>query len=762
MASVNIVQGTTPVVKVTGSSVPSIKVTNPDVNVVKVVGGTISFESTTIPQAPSGGLEYQFLTSENDVAEWDYVQNIFVEVENGTAGPIAEGTPIYAIGLSGNRITVGIASANSSTSMPCIGILYQTLAVGAHGYAVTAGVYKKTISGLTGVSVGDTVYVGSSGGVVTTKPSHPDLIQNIGVVLKTTGSNIQKMKVSAIDRVNDVPNITQGKFLIGGSSYAEESAYTLPTSDGTQNHYLKTDGSGAVTFNQIAYSEISGVPTLPANNGELLIGGTSGVNISTLTAGTGITITNADGQITITSTVSEPGADTHLGSANLTLTADRTHDLDGNYLYFKDGADPILYLADGTNRVGVNTTSPDQALHVAGQIKIDDGSNPYTFPAADGSSSEILITDGSGTLSFTVNNTVGLADVSATAADTAGDVLIWDNSNTEWVANTITGGTNISITNADGSITINADTINSTNLGDVSATAADAAGEVLIWDNTNTEWVPNNLTAGSNITITNADGSVTIASTASGTDNTLNANITDVLSLSTQEINAVDATADKIVFWDDSAGKLTYATPGTNLTFSGTDLNASGGVDTSGTPADDQIAVFTDSDTIEGDSNFTWNGTNLTVVGAAIVNSVSITQGTSVSSAGDYGTGARLLTKFGTNTTVTAGKVYYVGSSGWAETDADASSTSSGLIGVATTSASRDGIVVDGIVKVSSNAGFTAANTGDLLYLHTTAGTLTSARPSGSGDIVRVAGYVKDATNSIVYFSPSKDFIELA
>lgn len=33
----------------------------------------------------------------------------------------------------------------------------------------------------------------------------------------------------------------------------------------------------------------------------------------------------------------------------------------------------------------------------------------------------------------------------------------------------------------------------------------------------------------------------------------------------------------------------------------------SGGVDTSGTPADNQVAVFTDSDTIEGDSNFVWN-----------------------------------------------------------------------------------------------------------------------------------------------------------
>ena len=34
-------------------------------------------------------------------------------------------------------------------------------------------------------------------------------------------------------------------------------------------------------------------------NGELLIGGTSGPAVGTLTAGTGVTITNADGAITI-------------------------------------------------------------------------------------------------------------------------------------------------------------------------------------------------------------------------------------------------------------------------------------------------------------------------------------------------------------------------------------------------------------------------------------------------------------------------------
>ena len=39
---------------------------------------------------------------------------------------------------------------------------------------------------------------------------------------------------------------------------------------------------------------------------------------------------------------------------------------------------------------------------------------------------------------------------------------------------------------------------------------------------------------------------------------TLGASVADVLSISTQAISGVDAGADAIVGWDDSAGKLTF------------------------------------------------------------------------------------------------------------------------------------------------------------------------------------------------------------
>ena len=68
---------------------------------------------------------------------------------------------------------------------------------------------------------------------------------------------------------------------------------------------------------------------------------------------------------------------------------------------------------------------------------------------------------------------------------------------------------------------------------------------------------------------------VDAAGTDNSTDVTLNAAVTDVLSLSTQEISAVDNGSDAIVGWDDTAGKLTY--------LSAADVRTAIGVDAAGT-----------------------------------------------------------------------------------------------------------------------------------------------------------------------------------
>ena len=188
---------------------------------------------------------------------------------------------------------------------------------------------------------------------------------------------------------------------------------------------------------------------------------------------------------------------------------------------------------------------------------------------------------------------------------------------------------------------------------------------------------------------------------------------------------------------------------------------STGAIDVSGTPANNQLAVWVDADTLEGESNITWDGTSFKVTGKVFSDSIMIDEA-SISAAGDYGAGSRILERIGTNTTITAGDLYYLAGT-WVQADADSATTSSGLLAIATTTASNNGMLVSGIIRVADNTGFSSASEGDVLYVGLTAGHITSDVSSyTTGDVVRVVGYAIDSTNGIIYFDPSKDWIELS
>jgi len=115
---------------------------------------------------------------------------------------------------------------------------------------------------------------------------------------------------------------------------------------------------------------------------------------------------------------------------------------------------------------------------------------------------------------------------------------------------------------------------------------------------------------------------------------------------------------------------------------------------------------------------------------------------------------------FGATTSMDTGKIYYLNSSGnWALADADAESTAKGMLGVALGSASdTNGVLIRGMVTIDHDPG----TIGHTLFLHTTAGQATITAPSGTGDIVRVIGYLLDSTNGQIYFNPDGAFVEVA
>jgi hypothetical protein len=161
--------------------------------------------------------------------------HIHEQVKNVEGSTIPAGTPVYAIDEVGNsgKVRIGKADASNAAKMPAIGILDTQLVNNAEGTATLIGIFNTNLSGYTGLDEGDIVYVASGGGLTATKPTGSgNLIQNMGIILKTNGTIIQGLQVTCIGRTNDVPNLDNGYIFYGNASNqaaATQFSTLLPT-----------------------------------------------------------------------------------------------------------------------------------------------------------------------------------------------------------------------------------------------------------------------------------------------------------------------------------------------------------------------------------------------------------------------------------------------------------------------------------------------------------------------------------------------------
>lgn len=251
-----------------------------------------------------------------------------------------------------------------------------------------------------------------------------------------------------------------------------------------------------------------------------------------------------------------------------------------------------------------------------------------------------------------------------------------------------------------------------------------------------------------NIVADNADDTMTIVA---GSNVTLTTDAaSDTLTI------AASAPADLTV---DGAGTihannvptLNQNTTGTAAGLSSTLAVASGGTGQT-TLASNSVLTGDGVNGVVAESNLTFDGSKLFFTGLEIF---SVPDGADqyYGEAVNFGSGPA-----GVNGDIAQGKLYYLDSSQqWEETDADAASTSSGMIGIAVADDTAR-FLVRGFARSTNFGGLT---TGDILYVSTTTGEITNTAPSGNGDIVRVAGYCVDGTNRVIYFDPDKTFIEV-
>jgi len=195
-------------------------------------------------------------------------EKLHLQVRNDDTVTIPAGTPIYSTGEIGGseRIKVRIASASNAATMPAIGIVETTLTTTGDtqdGFAIINGVYNENITPVEGSpAIGDNVYVYSNGGLTTVKPTGSNLIQNIGIVLKTGGGQIQGMKVSSIDRTNDVPNISPGYTWIGNSDSVATPTATSSIQNVVSSSYALTASHALNAFPFTGDAQITGSLTV--------------------------------------------------------------------------------------------------------------------------------------------------------------------------------------------------------------------------------------------------------------------------------------------------------------------------------------------------------------------------------------------------------------------------------------------------------------------------------------------------------------------
>ena len=142
---------------------------------------------------------------------------IIVTAKNVSGGQLVKGTPVHAVTpvSAGQLVEVIAARADTPSAMPATLVLNETLEDEEEGEAIVVGLIQNVDT--SAFTAGDVIYVGPTGGYTNTKPTGTNLIQNLGIVVKShlsSGSGI----VYGSGRSNDVPNIPDGYTWIGSAS----------------------------------------------------------------------------------------------------------------------------------------------------------------------------------------------------------------------------------------------------------------------------------------------------------------------------------------------------------------------------------------------------------------------------------------------------------------------------------------------------------------------------------------------------------------
>src|SRR5210317_497677 len=372
---------------------PTTAIVTDQVSNVQVRLGQLENVSNTA----SNPLINQVLTYDQDNSEWSnaYPDQTIVLVKNTSGVPMTRGQAVHVTGSNGNNMfEVELADASDASKMPAIGIIYEDIPINGEGAAVTFG-RANGISGISGFTNGDTLYVasGTPGGLTNVKPYGVDLdlIQNIGVVVNQSSGVVF---VTGIGRANDIPNariITDYNDMQYVYVNSENNDLKKITSENlnipltTAVSSSSNSAANAVTLRGVSITSGDGF------HGDLVVAGNVTVDTNTLKVDAeanrvGLGTTNPTQTLDVRGSISTDDYLIHNGDTNTKIgfSGDDTFvvntngteqlkiDTNGNtYVTSNLSVDTnTLHIDSISNRVGILTTAPGQALDVRGAANV--------------------------------------------------------------------------------------------------------------------------------------------------------------------------------------------------------------------------------------------------------------------------------------------------------------------------------------------------------------------------------------------------------
>jgi hypothetical protein len=199
----------------------------------------------------------------------DVGQTLYAYVTNDESVTINKGQPVYMYAAQGDRVSVKLAyNTGDATSAKTLGICAENIAAGQAGLVLCQGVQDGL--DLSAYSPGDTLYLGATAGTLTaTKPYAPNHLVYIGVVERANAGNgrlyVRVQNGYELDELHNVSaqSPSNGQTIIYNATTSLWEKANLTAGTGIS----VTNGAGSITLANTGVTSVSATSPVASSGG---------------------------------------------------------------------------------------------------------------------------------------------------------------------------------------------------------------------------------------------------------------------------------------------------------------------------------------------------------------------------------------------------------------------------------------------------------------------------------------------------------------